>query len=92
MSEIKRYFIFANNGYEVEEDVDGQYVEYEDVEPALKLFDLLKDKVKFEGENCSSDCDFVWILPDETYCAFSNKHLKSNKRCQQCLDIFGGVE
>lgn len=64
---------------------------YSSVPDALLLYDLLKDRVRYNGHICRDhECKFI---SDDLYtCLLFNKKLGYKDgivRCQQCIDIFG---
>ena len=56
---------------------------------------LMKNKVKFDGEMCLKECNYI----DDAFdvdtnmefiiCLLFDEEIKKMKRCQQCLEIFG---
>jgi len=73
-------------GYEQNQITIGAI--YKDVEPAIKLFEIMKDNVKFDGIMCHSSC----LYYKHTFCKSFYRNIYHMERCQQCIDIFGGCE
>ena len=62
--------------------------EKNDLKPVIKLYNILKDKLKFKKNQCSIDCELSdYRIIDSCY--LFNEILENGKRCQQCIDIFG---
>lgn len=81
-----------NMGFDGEFGVD--YVKYSDVEKCVKLWDIIKQYVSYDHDVCGTmNCFYHSGIKD---CCLFNVDIDSNtdfyyfKRCQQCIDIFGG--
>jgi len=67
---------------------------------SVKLYDLIKDKVEYDGVACLQECPYLDGKNDKCKafldCAKTevDEQMRAiyNTRCQVCIDMFGGVE
>lgn len=59
---------------------------YDDVEKAIKLYDIIKEEVRPDNIECCIDC--LWL--NTGFCTLFYKTIyESRGRCDECIDIFG---
>ncbi|MFW9871981.1 MAG: hypothetical protein ACFFG0_02690 [Candidatus Thorarchaeota archaeon] len=57
---------------------------------AIKLYDILKKKVKFDGLYCmTTKCPLSRYFDGYFCLMFDGVDKDTGKRCQKCIDIFG---